>query len=59
MNRTFGQLCLLQHMSAHSGIGRSAVLMAVLRSYPAEVSTVPISHMGAPSEWASSTLWAR
>ncbi|TCP56268.1 abortive infection bacteriophage resistance protein [Tamaricihabitans halophyticus] len=57
MNRTFGQLSLVQHMLVRSGNGSSKALSAVLRSYPQEVSTVPLSHTGAPRAWQSSGLW--
>lgn len=59
MNRTFGQLCLIQHMLERSGNDRSRVLSAVLHSYPSDVSTVPLSHIGVIRDWESSPLWAK
>lgn len=58
MSRTFGQLTLIQHMRDMLGLGRSRMLSAVLASYPA-VRLVPIAHVGAPSDWQTSPLWAR
>lgn len=57
VNRTFGQLSLIQHMLVHQGIGRPRLLPAVLRAYP-DVHLLPISHTGAPKDWAASPLWS-
>ncbi|GAB3768991.1 Abi family protein [Microlunatus parietis] len=57
MNRTYGQLCLLQHMLSRTGSGRSRVLASALRSFPTDVPTVPLSHTGTPADWQSSPLW--
>ncbi|BCW62940.1 hypothetical protein StoSoilB22_19130 [Arthrobacter sp. StoSoilB22] len=56
MNRTFGQLTLIQHMLRSLDVGRPQLLPAVLRSYP-DVKLLPISHIGAPAHWGTSTLW--
>lgn len=56
MNRTFGQLTLVQYLRAASGIGASRLLTRVLSTYPA-VSLVPFSQTGAPTDWRSSDLW--
>lgn len=56
MNRTFGQLTLIQHMLRTLDVGRHQLLPAVLRSYP-DINLLPISHIGAPPHWATSTLW--
>jgi len=56
MNRTFGQLTLIQHMLRTLKVGRLQLLPAVLRSYP-DVQLLPISHIGAPPDWATSPLW--
>lgn len=58
MTRTFGQLTLIQHMRDTQGTGMSRMLSAVLASYPS-VKLVPKSHVGMPSDWDDSTLWAR
>lgn len=58
MTRTFGQLTLIQHMRDAQGTGMSRMLSAVLASYPA-VKLVPKSHVGLPSDWDDSPLWAR
>lgn len=57
MNRTYGQLSLIQQMLQQQGIGRPRLLPAVLRSYP-DVKLLPISHIGAPPDWATSALWS-
>lgn len=57
MNRTYGQLSLVQHMLHYQGIGRPKLLPAVLRAYP-DVKLLPISHIGAPPDWANSALWS-
>lgn len=56
-SRTFGQLTLIQFLLDRLEVGRPAMLPAMLRSYPATVRAVPITHMGAPTHWATSTLW--
>lgn len=57
-SRTFGQLTLVQFLSDRLGLGRSSLLRAVLKSYPA-VQAVPVAHMGIPDDWqTSSPLWA-
>ncbi|AMB42112.1 MULTISPECIES: Abi family protein [Paenarthrobacter] len=56
MNRTFGQLTLIQHMLRTLDVGRRQLLPAVLRTYP-DVKLLPISHVGAPPQWAGSALW--
>lgn len=58
MNRTFGQLTLVQHLRDMQGIGMSRMLSAVLDSYPS-VKFVPKSHLGIPDNWELSSLWAR
>ena len=56
MNRTFGQLTLIQHMLRYLEIGRPQLLPAVLRTYP-HVKLLPISHTGTPTGWATHALW--
>lgn len=57
-SRTFGQLTLIQFMLDRLGLGRTTLLPAVMKSYPT-VRAVPITHMGAPTDWQSgSALWA-
>ena len=57
MNRTFGQLTLIQHMLWSLDVGRRQLLPSVLRTYP-DVQLLPISHIGAPPDWATSPLWS-
>ena len=57
-SRTFGQLTLVQFLSDRLGTGRSRLLPAVVRSFPA-VQIVPITHMGVSGSWQDgSPLWA-
>lgn len=56
MNQTFGQLTLIQHMLRTLKVGRIQLLPAVLHSYP-DVQLLPISHIGAPPNWATAPLW--
>ena len=57
-SRTFGQLTLAQFLADRLGVGRSRLLPAVVRRFPS-VRIVPISHMGVPDGWQSSSdLWA-
>lgn len=56
MNRTFGQLTLVQYLRAASGIGPSRLVTRVLSTYPA-VEVVPFSQTGAPADWRASDLW--
>ncbi|MGL4745525.1 MAG: Abi family protein [Dermatophilaceae bacterium] len=54
--RTFGQLTLAQFLLRRSG-ERTALLPAVLRSYPS-IPAVPVTHLGAPTDWADHDLWS-
>lgn len=57
-SRTFGQLTLVQFLSAQLGTGRSRLLPAVVESFPS-VQIVPIAHMGIPDGGqGDSPLWA-
>lgn len=56
MNRTFGQLTLVQHLREASGVGRSRLLVRVLSAYP-PIELVPIAQLGVPTDWRSSDLW--
>lgn len=57
LNRTFGQLTLIQFLLDRLQVGRKTLLPAVLKSFPS-VQAVPITHIGAASDWQStSTLW--
>lgn len=57
-SRTFGQLTLIQFLSVRLGTGRSRLLPAVVKSFPA-VQIVPISHLGVPDGWQDgTTLWS-
>ena len=56
--RTFGQLTLLQFLVNRFQAGRRTLLPAVLKSFPS-VQAVPITHMGATSDWqGKSSLWS-
>jgi abortive infection bacteriophage resistance protein len=56
-SRTFGQLTLIQFLLDRLQACRKTLLPAVLRSFP-PVQSVPITHMGAASDWQSRcTLW--
>lgn len=57
MNRTFGQLSLIQYLRTQYGIQPSRMLSAVIRSYPTQVGRVPVSHVGVPEGWEGSPLW--
>lgn len=58
-SRTFGQLTLVQFLLDRLGLGRGALLPAVIASYPA-VPQVPWSALGTDSEWSTtSRLWHR
>lgn len=56
MNRTFGQLTLVQHLRRESGIGQSTLLAIVLGTFP-ETPRVPLRTTGAPEDWRTSDLW--
>lgn len=55
-SRTFGQLTLVQFLSQRLGAGRSRLLPAVVKGYPA-VAIVPSTHMGVPGGWQDTPLW--
>ncbi|QQE49913.1 Abi family protein [Micrococcus luteus] len=55
--RTFAQLTLIQFLMKELGVGNRLLLPSVLKSYP-HVRIVPLSHIGAPVDWATrSDLW--
>jgi abortive infection bacteriophage resistance protein len=56
MNRTFGQLALVQHMLREQGSARVHLLPSALRAYP-DVSLVPLAHLGAPDDWSDQAMW--
>lgn len=58
-SRTFGQLTMIQFLLDQLNVGNLKLLPATLRTFP-KVQTVPISHMGAASDWATTMgrLWA-
>jgi abortive infection bacteriophage resistance protein len=57
-SRTFGQLTLVQFLADRLGLGRSKLLPAVMKSFPT-VQIVPVSHVGVPDGWqSSSSLWS-
>lgn len=57
-SRTFGQLTLVQFLADRLGLGRSKLLPAVMKSFPT-VQIVPVSHVGVPDGWQStSSLWS-
>ncbi|WP_199730538.1 Abi family protein [Amycolatopsis panacis] len=56
-NRTFGQLTLIQFLLDRLQVGRKILLPTVLKGFPS-VDIVPITHLGATSDWQStSKLW--
>lgn len=56
INRTFGQLSLIQYLLRVLRVGDPELLPRTLDSYP-EVFAVPISHLGAPHDWREHPLW--
>lgn len=55
--RTFARLTLVQFLLDRLDLGRMTLLPAVLKGFPS-VKAVPITHVGAPSDWLSkSRLW--
>lgn len=50
MNRTYGQLTLVQYLRVRSGLGTATQLTSVVRAFPS-VSLVPFSDTGAPPGW--------
>lgn len=55
-NRTFAQLALIQFLLAQLKVSNSKLIPAVMRTYP-EVRIVPLSRMGAPSNWGAHPLF--
>lgn len=56
-NRTFGHLTLVQYLLNRLELGHTRILPAAVRSFPT-ITTVPISHLGAPHDWQDrSRLW--
>lgn len=53
--RTFGQLTMIQFLLDSQGLRRT-LLPSVMRAFP-QVTSVPVSHTGAPNGWDSSALW--
>ncbi|OIH93539.1 Abi family protein [Curtobacterium sp. MCBA15_001] len=56
MNRTYGQLSLLQHLRRAVLHGPAPELTSVLGSWPTS-DHVPFAVTGAPADWRSSELW--
>ncbi|WP_040348024.1 Abi family protein [Brevibacterium mcbrellneri] len=56
INRSFGQLTLIQYLLAELGIGDRTTLPTVLTTYP-QTKILPLSHMGVPTDWATLPLW--
>ena len=56
INRSFGQLTLIQYLLAEFDIGDRTTLPTVLTTYP-RTKVLPLSHMGVPAEWATLPLW--
>ncbi|WP_382304050.1 Abi family protein [Herbiconiux sp. UC225_62] len=54
--RAFGHLSMIQFLLEQRGIGRLAVLPAVLKGFPT-MPTVNITHLGAPPNWSELALW--
>lgn len=50
MNRTYGQLTLVQYLRVRSGIGSANALTDVMRTFP-RVQLVPFADTGAPTGW--------
>ncbi|PYE13568.1 abortive infection bacteriophage resistance protein [Williamsia limnetica] len=57
MNRTFGQLTLIQHLRHQHGLPLSRMLAAVIRSYPDHIARVPVAQLGVWPDWQASPLW--
>ncbi len=58
-SRTFGQLTMIQFLLDRLRVGRPTFLPTVLKTFPS-VPTIPITHVGASSDWSSaSRLWNR
>ena len=53
---TFAMLTLLQHLALNTLGANTRLLPSVLRTFPAH-SGMELTSMGAPAEWASSSLW--
>lgn len=54
--RAFGQLTLVQSLCRELGVGRPALLIQTLRTFPT-VPAVPLAHTGAPRGWADMEPW--
>ncbi|TAJ46505.1 MAG: Abi family protein [Herbiconiux sp.] len=54
--RAFGHLSMIQFLLAQRGLGKLALLPAVLKGFPS-MPTVNITHLGAPRNWAELALW--
>ena len=58
VNRTFGQLTLIQYLLVHLDLGNTTRLPKLLEQYP-QVKLLPISHLGMPDNWQDNPLWNR
>lgn len=56
VNRTFGQLTLIQYLLVHLDLGNTTRLPKLLEQYP-QVKPLPISHLGMPDNWQENPLW--
>lgn len=58
MNRSFGQLSMVQYLLKAFEVGNPNILPSVFNSYP-DVPNVPIGQTGAPPGWESTPFWRR
>lgn len=56
INRSFGQLTLIQYLLAELGVGDTTILPSILTTYP-RTKLLSLSHMGAPTDWNKLLLW--
>lgn len=57
VNRTFGQLTLIQYLLVRLDLGDTTRLPKLLEQYP-QAKPLPISHLGMPDNWQENPLWA-
>lgn len=56
LERTFGQLSLVQHLLRAQNIGKPSILPGVFASFP-DIDRVPLQSTGAPENWAMNPIW--
>lgn len=57
INRSFGQLTLIQYLLKELEVGDMSILPDALKTFP-HTKLLPLSHLGIPEGWSKISLWS-